>query len=538
MAATVFKDLCLLYARHRFCITEHSSVLSSVMPTIETSSRLEFPLLPADQVFPLAYGNEEETGLIDNSSGEMSEPYDFVSKFTSLLGELSPHGFVSSTGRVMHLQNAGKIYVGGTIDRSNAETNLERTTPECSSINQLITYMRSNDEFLYDMVRLYLNQTSGYTADTVKARIQKRVVDNARSRKGEHDSIGVYGPEFNNQTTAPESVLAYLACRSFVTGAGHVPSADGLRYAQKIDGLSKVRYHGYQGSLYRIATPGFGDNPGTRRFEVRCSDANISEWAIRMRIGGLAIAWALSRTPLHEELLGIDHAVVIDQAKSMNRLLLKPDGTIKGRRPIHKAIDQQAVMAETFMSKMDLYAADVPDELLAVASEIYRFCDDMKKVIDGKDTIAVLADRADWAAKFFSIQRGMRRDEQYGQRRSLNDIKSRAADMLYDAVLLESENGDVVASRFGTGYRLRDAGIFRGKTTSKYAARAAMTVAPQETRARLRSDLLRNFVVTHCDWETVTVAGVNGSITIKMPDVKQTEFSEKDQDILIESAVR
>lgn len=490
-----------------------------------TSPNLYLPeMLPADQVYPLAYGNEEETGLMDNHTGEMGEPNQLAGHLENYLpDELM---YFEQYGPLF-LQNGGKLYQGGAQFQEIA-TNIERATPECISPSQLALYIRAGEMLLINTVVNYLVRTSESQPGSLVARIQRRVIDGYGNRKGCHDSIGFSRDsplaEFNR---LPPGVLGHLASRSFVTGAGLATSA-GNSYAQKVDGLHKVEGYGYFGSMYRIT-----DINGTPRLEIRCNDVNISEWAVRTRIGSSAISLALNQTPLGSQLVGVSESNAIESARRMNVMLINPDGTLMSTPHLIKAVDMQRAQADLALSRLHLYTEELPIELEMIAREVYEYCDDFKKVLNNQASIDLLADRADWAAKFSRIIKRLNSDVGRGVTRTTTDIYSQAHDLQYDYIRIEAEAGQLRKIDFGPGYRLRDRGHFRSKDITDSELKRAYLDPPSETRAALRGKLIRQYFVAECDWDNIVLHDGHKKFQFELKDVLQNEFNIADKQVLM-----
>lgn len=127
------------------------------------------------------------------------------------------------------MSNGGRIYFDGSAndDGSRSLTNLERATPECATPSELVSYIRSSEGLLLQLVSNYVEHESRMRdGGTVRARIQRRNVDSNRNRKGCHDNFSV--KLSNIADMSGEKVLlhgialGHMATRSFVTGAGYV----------------------------------------------------------------------------------------------------------------------------------------------------------------------------------------------------------------------------------------------------------------------------------------------------------------------------
>ena len=482
------------------------------------------PIIPAKKIFPIAYGNEEETGMLDDVSGDFQEPYKLVSALRSYV---PPELLTTQPGNTLFLKNGSKIYPGTSVGTSVA-TNLERATAECASVDELTMAVRASEKILVKTAEAYAARQSSNKGQAVNVRIQRRVVDSMGSRKGCHDNYGITRKfSYAMSDNVPPLVLAHLVSRSFITGAGHVHE-NGLSFAQKVGGLDHVDSYGYFGSMCRVSL-----DEGTPRFEVRCNDINISDWAVRVRIGGAAIALALAQTPLAVALSNTTELTAIRKANAMNRLRLNPDGSISASPYTQRALDIQKRIAELTLMDLIRHVDEVPDELLGVAHDIYAFCEDFQKICDGKETVSLVADRADWAAKFNLTVQGMEKDKALGITRRVNDFRSQATDLLYDYIGVRADSGKLQHTIYGRGYQLRDKGVFRNSPKSSRQADQLYMNPPRATRAAVRGYLMRNYDVTYCNWDLITVADHEGrTVSVKLPDVTQNALTEDDVDNL------
>lgn len=475
--------------------------------------------LSSGQVYPLAYGNEEETGLLDNFCGEMAEPYELAGDLASYIPKEIPY---AKHREALYLQNGAKLYPGRGAGTS-LSTNIEHASPECRTPRQLATYIRAGELIVANTVQSFLDITSGGTQINMKARMQRRVVDSLGNRKGLHDNFGIDKQSaLAGAASLPDQILAHLGSRSFITGAGYA-SAYGPQYAQKIGGLGFVKGYGFVGSMYRIAL-----TEGTPRIEIRCGDINISDWAARVRIGSTAIALALNQTPLGKKLPDTSESDALVFARQMNKMQLNINGTIAPSQDILAAVDFQQSQAELALSELEDYTDPLPPELYWTAREVYNYCQDFKNVISGDVSIRILADRADWAAKFSWILDRLVQDDSRGIDRDLVDINSQAADMRYDYIGLSSSEGNAIRPVHGYGYRLRKRGKFKGGPITDSEISSAYNNAPRETRAVLRSHLIVNYPVSSCNWHTVTLSDEDYADAFKFEDVLQTSFTEND----------
>lgn len=473
-------------------------------------------------LFPVIMGNEEETGMqVRIEDDPWQEPELMLENLRCFIP-------TDLRGRKDFLSNGFKMYLGGSSN--DTYTNLERATPECTSPQDVSLYIRAGELILTALSRNYAEQHSEKYDVPVDVRLQRRVVDSIGNRKGCHDNYGYrYETHFvpNPPDLMPNSLLAYLATRSFISGAGLI-TPNTTRYSQKIDGLSREFGYGYFGSMYRISH----EEPDYPRIETRCNDINISEWATTVRIGGAALLLAMLQTPLKGELerrssdLLNYHFSAIDLAKSVNGLNIDRDGTVKASPDQLRALGYQHYVAEEALVKLQLYT-DVPDDYYGIAREIYDYCDDYKAVIEGRKDFTDLANRSDWAAKLTRVLNKLDKNLSYGSEEDMNGITAQAEDLKYDYMRISAEDGSVANEFHGSGYRLRDRGKFDKFQHTEKEVKQAYKNAPADTRASLRSKILKSYQVDGCDWKYISIFDGADQSSIRL-DPLQTEMSEED----------
>lgn len=480
-----------------------------------------------DSIFPIAFGNELERGIVDNTKGYFDEPYGLAEN----LGQYVPTHLRATDD---FLTNGARLYVGGAQEGEEFyNTNIETATAECASPLELVRHMRAADFLIQTVSENYAKSISSHGLD-VTVRRHHRVVDAQGNRKGLHDNFGLSREQLNILRAADKELLPelrwHLATRSFVTGALHVRGHK-LHFAQKIGGLVSVGGYGYMGTMYRMDSTN-----GTPRVEVRCGDPNISDWASWVRIGSSALVLALMQTPLAQELKApmLEDFSLIDRAKEMNSLRLDDDGelAVKKGDPLYRAIDFQDRLADLSLDKLQLYVDELPIEYFQIANELKKYCDDVRKVMSGEAPTSLLADRADWAAKLQIIQGDIERTRQAGERRFLGDIRSQAMDLRYDHISVHASHGELQRPTVGFGFKKRAKGGFR-KTVSEAEVQQAYRKPPSGTRAKLRADILQHYLVTECDWQELTVLNHGeDELKIRLHDVRQVTLPDDTREVL------
>lgn len=451
--------------------------------------------MTAETVFPIAMGNEEETGMLvtGDYSGELVEP----EYFSTHIEDFIPPVLHYAGRNRFFLSNGGLIYAGGAIIDSPLGdvmvTNPERATPECATPTQTSEYIDAHEKLIVEMGKIYAEKGANNRGDTIEVRIQRRTVDAAGNRKACHDSYGYRSSEehplpFANPRVL-QSFLGLLATRSFMTGAGHVTSS-GLRFSQKNHGLTGEEGYGYFGTMYRVDDT--EKARGVYRVEARSNDINLSGWAKRVRIGGPALHLALGQTELAEKLPvytgGTNH---VEVAKRLNGLVIDDDGELIPEKHHFEALAFQRVVAELALDKLHLYT-EVSDEYFRIAHEMYKYCDDFEAVLKKEKPFTVLANRSDAMVKFQYIARRVQRDRGLGRVRDMTDMIARMHDMQYDYIDIHARPYSPAVVNYGYGYRLRNKGHFVFGHDANAAERAYYH-PPKETRAHVRAQAIRRY---------------------------------------------
>lgn len=467
---------------------------------------------------PHAMGNEEETGLlVTNLQGDLEEPHELAER----LDWFMPAGMVfAGEGQHLFLQNGGLIYPGGAHDRTQPDrmdifTNIERATAEQSGPEAMPAAIGAHEKLLVEVVKGYVERTAGHRNQPASARIQRRVVDAGGSRKASHDSFGVDHPEqyFNNTDKKMQRYLflSMLAVESFMYGAGYV-TAKGTRFAQKLGGLVQEESYGYHGSMMR--TVNYEDTGP--RIEKRCSDINLSPWAIQTRFGHTALLLTLLKTPLAAKLAGqnpVSHP--LQDAKRFNFVSLDGDGGIIAEPLNYEALDFVERFADMITTDLGRYTF-MPIEYELIASDIKKYCEDFRAVLDGKEPYTLLADRADHAAKFMKIAEKMAIDRREGKSRSFNDVRSIRDDMLYDYIGITAKPGQAARVKYGYGYKRRSEGGFRA-TPNDRSVEKAFWEPPTDTRALVRSELIQKYQLSDVKWNMIKLPGYTHELSLRGP---------------------
>lgn len=445
------------------------------------------------QPFPIVMGTEEEVGLNGLT------PYDDPDIIASTVRSYLPH-IVADTD----------FTEGGYRVYRDAGGQLEFATPETTSPDQLSTFIRGVEEYIKLGVGKYAIAQSSLLDRPVTARLHRRVIDSGGVTRGCHDNFGGYYPEIS---PLQETVLAnYLVSRQFLTGAGYVGTTN-WNYSQKMNSITGYSAQRIGSFLYSEKKEEGGDKAFSR-VEIRCNDVNISQWAQSIRLGSTALILAALQTPfVHrvKEQPFLSGVKTIDRGRPMNELEVDDDGYISPRKIHYEALDFMRYFIDFVIEDIEDYVCEVPSELRRIAFEVAEACDDYRKILDGSEPISLLADRADWAKKFDLVLNHRNRDLAQGKTRTRFDAKERGVDLAYDALLITASRGNVDKIVLGAGYKARDKGYFRSSTKFDDPA-SVINQPPNNTRATVRSELLRNYIVsstTAGNWDRVILRTLN-----------------------------
>jgi hypothetical protein len=460
-----------------------------------------------EHLFPIAMGTEEETMM---SIGNLPQrttapPLDFSRHYTDYI----PDGmaFVAETdSKRTFLQNGAMVYEAFS---KREDVNFERVTPECADAGETALHIEALEKLLVRMLSKYVTTTAAEGRQRY-FRVQRRVADAVGSTRGCHDNFQAVRPEgfmsLLHDGKSVGSIISYLATRTFITGAGQV-NADGLYFSQKTQNVAAANGYGNANYAYRYVD----DDDTGHRFEVRCNDVNISPWATQARIGGAALFMTLLQTPLAEQVgrFGYkeDNDGVRRHFRRFNHLELESSSDLKFSLDIQNAVDFQEQVVELMRKKLGNFV-DLSPYYQGHLQELTTFIDDFRKVQRHQEPLSLLADRADYAAKFHIISRSITRDRENGQQRKMGDEKSRGFDFAYDLISISPPiaDSDQAEVKYGYGYRLRDTGRFRS-TFSAEDVRAALWHPPALTRALIRGELIRRKKLASCEWSTITMKG-------------------------------
>lgn len=493
------------------------------------------------ELFPIAYGNEEETmllqGPVDGKPDTFTPAWGFLENLTMHL----PKGLKTvNEGTRLHTQAGAVIYRTGLTPSEL----LEGATPECSTPTEIVTQIQSTNE------RLKVKMLSNYVfkraelGEPIEVRIQRRSVDGHGRTAGTHDSLEGRRPywlknfEESSSTDVKIAMIAHLATRSFMTGAGYA-TEQGLYYAQKVQNLQYINRYGFLSSAFRAPT----ESDTGARFEIRCNDINIQPWSIKSRVVGAALVFTALQTELAKRLSSQVPQIIsytgnqTDAFRAFNEAYLDPEGALKGTDFTYQAVDFQEQQFTLLAEHLDNYI-ELDQEHRDILEGNILYCQDFRKVLNGQETVRSLADRSDNAVKFTKIAASMARGLQDGLKRTTTDWISRMWDMRYDTIRISPGTQKNVRVEYGYGYKWRD----KSKASLPEAmVERGVYYPPQTTRAHVRGHLIRHQQIDWASWNQVTLGHKPAGLEtlsckkLRLPDVVLTAT---DKELLPEDYIR
>jgi proteasome accessory factor PafA2 len=339
----------------------------------------------------------------------------------------------------------------------------EYSTPECSNLRDLVAHDKAGERVVWECAQRHAR----LGLDT---RIYKNNTDYHGASYGTHECL------LMRRDVAPDtlirSLIPFLVTRQIYAGCGKV-GMEVDRGSQAVFQLSqRADFFSVEASvdtLHNRPLVNTRDEPHAtprkyRRLHIIVGDANMSEWATAMKVGALSLVLSLLEEGWEPKLRIANpvHALKsISRDQSLRWLVTLEDGTTAS------AVDVQRMYLQEAQCQLAGSSADA-DWALA----------EWRQVLDDLDRDIMLArDRVDWVAKRSLL-------EQYMEAEGIgwDDPFMQSLDLAYHDVDPES----------GLYYGLVEAGDMRRLVTDK-RIEAAMTCAPEDTRAYLRGLFVKRF---------------------------------------------
>lgn len=435
------------------------------------------------------FGTESEYALVFQPQGQKGLAWLDDEAFLEHLKGMTPLLLQALKGQDIaqageFLGNGGRFY----IDRGGHP---EYATPECRSIRDLIIHEKAGDSLaqaLVESARGLLPQDGR----TGSLHLFKNNVDAFGNSYGAHENYLV-APGVQERFPA---ILPFFVTRQIFAGAGKVtrdePHYQMSQRADFIDRVFSDRTRKVRGIINtrKREIPQRGQN---FRLHLIFGDANLSEYALRLKLGTTALALRLLEEGALDDFPTLPHPV--QAMKKISRRLDAPL-RLEGRGGSHTALDIQRLYldkAQQFFSSRQLQPEE--QETLRLWAATLESLGALRVSWPAgilEDDPTELRRKLDWVLKLWLLNRA-------GQRHNFGwlDPRARLLDMKYHD--LDTETG-----LFGRCQRLG----FIDRLVGDDEIRRGRTVAPRDTRAQLRGLIIgaargKELEVVIEDWEKI-----------------------------------
>ena len=401
------------------------------------------------------FGLETEYGITCTLKGQRRLTPDEVARY--LFRSVVSWGRSSN----VFLENGGRLYL-------DVGSHPEFATPECDSINDVVTYDRAGDRILNDLVA---NAENRLRDEGIRGTIYlfKNNTDSAGNSYGCHENYLV------RRNTEPEdyqtSFIPFLVSRQVYAGAGKIlttPKGPVYALSQRAEHIWEDVSSATTRSRPIINTRDepHADAEEYRRLHVIVGDSNMSEYATFLKVGAAACMLRMLEQPgVAMRDLTLENPI---------RAIREISGDITCRRPVRlkngqemSALDIQAYCLEQALRFKDSHGFDEAETVAL------REWETVMTALESDAT--VLKDRIDWVTKKDVLDRYCARNGI-----DLDSPRAHAIDLQYH---------DINEDR-GVFHRLVSHGLVRTMTDAARVDEAKDT-APTTTRAHLRGQFIK-----------------------------------------------
>jgi proteasome accessory factor A len=399
------------------------------------------------ELLPRICGTEVEYGFMAPGMDESKVP--LPEMYSWLPSSLEVHN--------QFLSNGSRLYL-------DVGQHPEYATPECRSFREAVVAEIAGERIL----RHIFDAMVADGALVPSYRLQKRVTDSARTMHGSHESY-LTSRKVNLGTKNSRHTLAtHFVTRSIFTGAGEYDGSNWL-LTQKMGNLATlsntISHHNGSRPIIDTRDKPLSDGMLWQRLHVTCGDANISPWAMRMKLGTTSLVLRLIEHGVSTINITLQDPLAASKKLAGDTHLKRLFGV---RSDITmRAVDIQSELAERAAALHEKIG--LPEEEVEIIDKWIEACDDARK-----DPL-LLADRVDWVKKKQICENAARTKNEKRQQRYMEAVA-----LSYDL------NGWIT----GFGFKLRDRGEFRD-TPSQAEIERAMQLPPDNTRAHLRGAIIR-----------------------------------------------
>jgi len=435
---------------------------------------------------PRIYGTELEYGFVTDSTNGRTGDHKNIKE---LIGD-----YIGG-----NLAQVNEFYSNGSRIYADIGPHIEYCTPEDDSIEGTVANEIAGEKIVLDGLK-----SARQAGLFDNFRLNKRVMDDEGTSWGYHANLlmerGELRPPFD-----PVALGLHLATVNIFTGAGMItPKLFGsprFALAQKSLSLNHEINNSTTGNnkpLINTRDQPLSDSKEYYRLHIVSNDANLSPWAMRMRLGTIALILRLGENgfsfdefetekPFHELSKDVAEDLTLRQV-----VRLQNGRTL---RPINIQ-EEFAQSARRLAEKVEL-----PLEEQSIIDEWERAC------VDAMDEPEKLSDRADWAAKYQILQLAK---DKYGLQ--WGSKKLRFLDRYWD----DLEDG------FGQRMRSKE---WAQWMPPEELIKTRRRTPPETTRAILRGRFITRFAKDEdadVDWDRVSLR----DWTVALPEPHQTAHDE------------
>jgi proteasome accessory factor PafA2 len=375
----------------------------------------------------------------------------------------------------------------------NDHAHPEYCTPECRTLDELVTHDRAGERILTACSR-HLSEQRG-----VRVRLYKNNTDFCGHSYGCHENYLL--PRSLPWESLTTGIQAFLVTRQIIAGAGKfaIEAEDkflspGFQVSQRSDFFCELQS---VDTMQRRPIINTRDEPHAnarrfRRFHVIVGDANMSPFATRLKVGTTAL---------------LLEAMVLDPKRKFPQLL-DPLGaltSISRDRKFRWEVALESGQRSTAVAVQREYLDAVRAVCDLSGADKAALVDGWERVLNDLETDYLRCrDRLDWVAKLNLV-----REFQRAQNLADDDPWLQSLDLEYHR-LDPTE---------GLYYGLEQSGGMVG-VPEESAVRRAVT-HPPTTRATVRGKCIQKFAaaVTAAQWDHITLQGSSGPIKISLLDL-------------------
>jgi proteasome accessory factor A len=402
------------------------------------------------------FGLENEYGVTCTFRGQRRLSPDEVARY--LFRRVVSWGRSSN----VFLRNGARLYL-------DVGSHPEYATPECDSIEELVTHDKAGERILEGLLhdaerRLH---EEGIAGDVY---LFKNNTDSAGNSYGCHENYLV--TRHGEFSRLADVLIPFLVTRQLICGAGKVlPTPRGAVYC-----VSQRAEHIWEGvssattrsrPIINTRDEPHADAERYRRLHVIVGDSNMSETTMLLKVGATDLVLRMVEVGLVMRDLTLENPI---------RAIREVSHDLTGRKKLRLANGREATALEIqreYLSK----AADFADRRDLRTGTVAKVLDLWERTLDAieQQDLSKLEREIDWAIKYRLIQR-------YQEKYDLPIAHPRIAQ-------LDLAYHDISRKR-GLYYLLERRGLVE-RTARDLDIFQAKSVPPQNTRARLRGEFIK-----------------------------------------------